>query len=118
MDKGIIRLGSYEVTSSSIGSWEDRLPVSVTKTELMSGGALTLEPGAQLDKRICSCDEMTMYVIAGEGKAEIAEEAADISQYTLMHVFGGQQYSVANTGSEPMRIICYMSPAHKEEGFI
>lgn len=117
-EKGIIRFGTYDVKSSFVGSWEDRLPKSVTGTNLMSGGVLQLEFNAAIEKRICSCEEMTMYVIHGIGRAQIADEIEDIAKYTLMHVFGGQEYQIVNTGTEDLKIVCYMSPAHKEENFI
>ena len=117
-DKGIVRSGNYEIASSPLGTWEDRLPERVTGTKLMSGGALTILPGCRVTKRRCTCEEMTMFVVAGNGTAEIAEESADIAQFTLLHVFANQEYAIANTSAAPLRIICYMSPAHKEESFI
>lgn len=67
-----------------------------------------LEPGNRLGRHTDSQEEL-LYVVAGQGQAEVAGEWAEVSEGDLVVVPGQFPHQVRNTGDSTLRVVGFFS---------
>lgn len=70
-----------------------------------------LEPGNRaLPAHAHTNGEETIYIIKGNGKVLIGDETAEIHPGSLVLVPQGVPHMLSNTGSEPLKGVCFYAP--------
>jgi mannose-6-phosphate isomerase-like protein (cupin superfamily) len=82
-----------------------------------STGIQVLEPGAHIRRHAHERSHELLFCFRGTGSAEIAGEAFEVHEETMMLIGRGLQHEITNTGAEQMRLLWFISPPGLEDWF-
>jgi quercetin dioxygenase-like cupin family protein len=75
-----------------------------------------IEPGDRLGTHQDSAEEI-LYIVAGEGEAEVGDERARVAAGDLAVIPAMVPHGVVNTGDEVLKVVGFFSDSHIESTF-
>jgi len=82
-----------------------------------STGIQVLEPGAHVRRHAHERSHELLFCYRGSGYADIEGRRYEVAEETMILVGRGVQHKVVNTGTTPMRLVWFISPAGLEDWF-
>jgi mannose-6-phosphate isomerase-like protein (cupin superfamily) len=80
---------------------------SVAEATVPTGGETLLHRHRQSDE--------IYYILEGDGRMSLAGEEFDVTEGDTLYIPSGSPHRIRNTGSIPLRILCFCYPAYAHE---
>ena len=79
---------------------------------------MSIAPGEDIGMETHPDNDQVLYFVAGQGKAILNGEEADIEKGDMVLVNAGTEHNFINTGEEDLKIITTYSPPHHPAGTV
>lgn len=80
-------------------------------------GTSTVEPGNSSNAHSHDENEEVFYCVSGSGKMIVDGEEREYTPGTVVYCPPGSVHQVVNTGSEPLKSLCSVSPPFEQKQF-
>lgn len=88
---------------------------SAHSVERQSLAEATLAPGERTALHRHHSTEELYHILAGSGRMTLAERELDVHAGDTICIAPGTAHCIANTGAEPLRLLCCCSPAYRDD---
>jgi mannose-6-phosphate isomerase-like protein (cupin superfamily) len=86
-----------------------------TPADNQSLAEATIPPGSATIEHYHRVTEELYYVVQGTGRLRVGDDERDIAVGDCAVIPPGERHTIANTGEEPLRILCCCAPAYTHE---
>jgi len=80
-------------------------------------GTSTVEPENKTNSHAHDVNEEVFYCVSGEGKIIVDGEEKEYTPGTVVFCPPGSYHQIINTGKEPLKSVCSVSPPFEQEQF-